>query len=58
MIVIIKMIIELTFLMKRTGSRSCDLPNSRNGVTTVLGRNVDLFEFSGFWQLFLHNSSN
>ena len=42
---IIQMIIRLTFVMKHTGSRSCDLSNS-NGVMTLLGWNVDLFEFS------------
>ena len=29
-----------------------------NGVMTLLGWNVDIFEFSDCWQLFLYNSSN
>ena len=40
------MIIELTFVMKHTGSRSCDLSNQENGVMSLLQWNVDLFQFS------------
>ena len=29
-----------------------------NGAMNLLGWNVDSFEFSDFWQLFLYNSSN
>ena len=54
------MIIGLTFVMKHTGSRSCDLSIiQENGVMTLSGWNVDLFEFQTVqcWQLFLYNSS-
>ena len=42
---IMQMIIGLTFVMKYTGSRSCDL-SKENGVMTLSGWDVDLFEFS------------
>ena len=42
---IIQMIIGLTFIMKHTGSRSCNLSNSRKCFHDPSDWNIDLFEF-------------
>ena len=43
--------------LQHAGSKSWDI-SSRNGVVTLLGRNVASLGFSDCWQFFLSHSSN